>query len=81
LVALDEDSKTAFFGECKWCNKQVGVNVYEDLIRKSNQVEWKLDSRKNRFILFSKSGFTEAMFDRANRENVLLVHKDRLLGG
>jgi len=81
LVALDEDSKTAFFGECKWSNKQVGVNVYEDLIRKSNQVEWKLDSRKNRFILFSKSGFTEAMFDRANRENVLLVHKDRLLGG
>jgi len=77
LVALDEETKTIYFGECKWSKKSVGVNVYEDLVRKSQQVDGHNDARINRFILFSRSGFTESMLERAKKEGVLLVHGDR----
>jgi hypothetical protein len=79
LVALDEQTTTAFFGECKWSNKRVGVNVYEGLLRKSRLVDWHRDDRTSRFILFSKSGFTEAMVALTKKEHVLLVHKNKLL--
>jgi len=78
LVALDEQTKTAYFGECKWSNKRVGVNVYEDLVSKSRLVDWHKDDRTNRFILFSRSGFTEAMLTLAKKEQVHLVHKDKV---
>lgn len=79
LVALDEETRTAYFGECKWSNKKVGVNVYEDLIGKSHLVDWYNDDRTSRFMLFSKSGFTERMLELGKKEEVLLVHKDRLI--
>jgi len=80
LVAMDEQTKTATFGECKWSGKRVGVNVYEDLVRKSRLIDWHHDDRTDRFVLFSKSGFTEGMLALAKKEKVLLVHKDRVLG-
>jgi uncharacterized protein len=79
LVALDEETRTAYFGECKWTGKKVGVNIYEDLMRKSHQVDWHREDRTNRFMLFSRSGFTDAMLERGKKEDVLLIHKDRLL--
>lgn len=79
LVALDEETRTAYFGECKWTGKKVGVNIYEDLLRKSHQVDWHREDCANRFMLFSRSGFTDAMLDRGKKEDVLLIHKDRLL--
>jgi AAA+ ATPase superfamily predicted ATPase len=78
LVALDDETKTVYFGECKWSRKRVGVNVYEDLVRKSHLIDWHNDVRASRFVLFSRSGFTEAMLEVAGKEGVLLVHGDRL---
>lgn len=79
IVALDEETKTAYFGECKWSNKKIGDDVYQNLIRKSQLVEWHKGKRNDRFILFSKSGFTQRMIEIARKEGVLLVHKDKVI--
>jgi len=77
IVALDEETKTAYFCECKWSNKKVGDNIYKDLVRKSQLVEWYKTRRKEKFVLFSKSGFTQRMMDIAGKEGTLLVHKGK----
>ena len=79
IVALDEEQKTAYFGECKWSNKKVGDDIYQDLLRKSQLVDWHKEMRKNKFILFSKSGFIQRMTDISKKENVLLVHKEKVI--
>jgi AAA+ ATPase superfamily predicted ATPase len=78
LVALDEETKTVYFGECKWSKKRVGVNVYEELVRKSHLVDWHNDDRTSRFMLFSKGGFTDGMLELGKKEDVLLLHGDQL---
>jgi hypothetical protein len=79
LVALDEDSKTVWFGECKWSNRKVGTDVYQDLRRKSRLVEWHAGKRNERFILFSRSGFSPPMLDVAKREKVVLIEGESAL--
>jgi len=79
LVALDEESKTVWFGECKWSGRKVGTDVFQDLRRKSELVEWRTGKRNERFILFSRSGFTPAMLDVAKREKVVLVEGENTL--
>lgn len=79
IIALDEETGTAYFGECKWSNKKVGEDIYRELVRKSGLVDWHKAKRKDRFILFSKSGFTPKMIETAKKEGVLLVHKDKVV--
>lgn len=79
IVAIDEENETLYFGECKWSNKKVGEDIYRELIRKSNLVDLNNEKRKNRYILFSKSGFTERMMEIAKREKVLLVHSEECI--
>jgi len=52
--------------------------MYEDLVKKSQLVDWRKDARIERYVLFSRAGFTESMRERAKKEGVLLVHGDRL---
>lgn len=79
LVALDEESNTIWFGECKWSIKPVGEDIYRDLQRKARLVEWGGNERRERYMLFSRSGFTESLMAIAKREQVLLVVEDQLL--
>ncbi|MBP9491405.1 MAG: hypothetical protein KBE77_08145, partial [Aliarcobacter sp.] len=46
-------------GECKYTNKKVGIDILNSLKEKSKQIELKLPIKK--FILFSKSGFTDEL--------------------
>jgi len=79
IVALDEETKTACFAECKWSNKKIGDDIYKSLLRKSQLVDWHKDNRKDKFMLFSKSGFTQRMIEIARKEGVILVQKDKLI--
>ncbi len=79
IVALDEGTKTAYFGECKWSGKKIGDDIYKELVRKSQSVDWHKDGRKDRYMLFSKSGFTQRMTELAGKEGVLLIHGDRVV--
>lgn len=58
------------FGECKWQNRKVTMKVLNDLIEKSNKIK----ASNKKYILFSKSGFSEELIEVAkNRDNVILV--------
>jgi len=77
LVALDEDNNQILFGESKWSNKKIGINIFKELKEKSRFVNWNINNRKEKYILFSKSGFTDEIMEFARIEkNLILVEKD-----
>ncbi len=79
VVGLNSQEKKIIFGECKWSEKPVGTDMYEELKKKAEKVEWNKDDRTEYYILFSKSGFTPGMVQTAKRDGVFLVEKDVVL--
>lgn len=79
LVALNEGRKEILFGEAKWSLRPVGIDIHENLKRKARLVDWHVSGRTEHFCLFSRSGFTKAMLERARDENVALFHRDKLI--
>lgn len=79
IVALSKKTNEILYGEVKWSIKQVGTDIYRDLKEKAKCVPWGNGATKEHFILFSKSGFTKDMLLTAKKENVFLVHQDKLL--
>ena len=73
LVAVDEENKGIYFGEAKWSKKPVGVDILDGLKRKAALVEWNKAKRKETYMLFSRTGFTDALRERADKEAVLLI--------
>ena len=57
-VAIDESDNTVYFMEAKWTEKPLGREVLNDLIRKSSEFRWANEIRQERFIIYSKSGFS-----------------------
>lgn len=73
LVALDSTGNDIIFGECKYWDSKVGINILRILEEKSNLVEWKKENRKNHYVLFSINGFTDDLIELAkDREDVQL---------
>ncbi len=67
----------AIFCECKWKNELIGVDIFENLVKKSEI--FNLYTNK-KYILFSKSGFTESLKKRANGiDGLYLVDLEGLL--
>ena len=81
IVGVNKDMNSILFGEVKWSDKPVGIDIYEALKLKAQKVEWGRDGRREFFCLFSKKGFTEAMIKRAKAEKVALFKKDEILRG
>lgn len=79
IIALNQDEKKILFGEVKWRNKPVGTNIYDNLRKKTDKVEWQREERKEYYCLFSKSGFTDAMIRLARQNKIFLFHKDVLI--
>lgn len=79
LIATNSKTNEILFGEVKWSNKPAGTDIYEGLKRKAQRVEWGKKNRKEYFALFSKSGFTKAVKEKAKKENIYLFHKDKLI--
>jgi len=76
IVALNTETDEILFAECKWSNKAIGTNVYDDLKRKAQLVDFGSAKRTEYFALFSKSGFTPAMVQKAKNDGVLLIPQD-----
>ncbi len=73
LVAFDSTGSGIIFGECKYWESKVGVNILTSLEEKAKSVEWKKGKRKEHFILFSINGFTDELTELAGtRDDVLL---------
>jgi AAA+ ATPase superfamily predicted ATPase len=85
IVALNQESVDILFGECKWTQQPIGMDVLKALYRKARRVKWQRDARQEWFILFSRAGFQEALIERANhpgaseRYDVILVQDGRVV--
>lgn len=71
IVGLGENE--IVFGECKWSNKHVGLNVLHDLKEKAKKVKWKNNSRKEIYILYSKSGFSDDLIELSKIDNSIIL--------
>lgn len=74
IVAYDSLGSDILFGECKYSKKPKDVDVYYKLKEKSQYVTWNNQHRKEYFVLYSKSGFSDQLKDLANeKDNLLLI--------
>jgi AAA+ ATPase superfamily predicted ATPase len=78
IVGFNAETQEIVFGEVKWTNKPVGINIYKDLVEKSEKVDWKRESRREYFIFFSKNGFTNELTEFSQDKNIILITKDDL---
>jgi len=69
IVGLDQRENEILFGECKWTNKKVSFSLLNDLKEKAGKVRWNNEDRKERYILFSKNGFTNDLKQYSNDNN------------
>lgn len=58
----------AIFAECKWKNELMDIKELDKLFERSNL----FNTSKRYYALFSKSGFTEKLKERAKSNNILL---------
>lgn len=73
IVGLSEADSAIVFGECKFKNGPIGVDVLTALEEKSRRVKWGDPDRAEHFVLFSIAGFSDALREVAEqRPNVLL---------
>ncbi|PHS40055.1 MAG: ATPase [Sulfurovum sp.] len=57
--------------ECKYSNKKVGINILEALKMKTKYIETELPVKK--YILFGKSGFTDALIKLSRGDNTIVL--------
>ena len=63
LLCLNPDTQSVLIGECKWSAKPVGTDVLKKLQEKSRAIDFGFQAGEIRYILFSKSGFTNELMD------------------
>lgn len=73
IVAYDSTGADIVFGECKYSKNKKGLSVLNDLQEKAKTVNWNKDNRKEYYVLYSKSGFTDELVEYATEhKNVYL---------
>lgn len=74
IVGLNDTSKEMIIGECKYTGTAVGADVFYQLVEKGRAIPWNRGSRKEYYILFSKSGFKEELSKLAgDRKDLKLI--------
>ena len=74
IVGINTTGNEIIFGECKFRQKKMDIDVLEELIQKAEYVIWKKDNRKEQYILFSVSGYTDELIQKAEKQgNVILM--------
>jgi len=71
ILAYNLKEKNFLIGEVKWTNKQLDIEVVEELERKSRYINY---SGTYRFLFVSKSGFTERALKKMHDMNA--IHLD-----
>ncbi|MDR1405340.1 MAG: ATP-binding protein [Candidatus Methanoplasma sp.] len=77
IVASEDkyEKKVGLFGECKFTKDRIGADVLELLIDRSRLVG---GFDEKRYVLFSRSGFTKAVTERAETSGVMLFGPEDL---
>lgn len=77
LLALDRKGERGIFVECKFRNRPMAMEEYDDLVTASEAFP---DVKEKMLLFISKSGFTEAVKRRAEEEGAELVEAGELYG-
>lgn len=77
VLALSKDGTRGLFCECKFKNRELCMDDYDDLVVASQAFPTVKDKR---YWLFSKGGFTKPVVERARQEGTVLVGLDELFG-
>lgn len=76
ILAFDKKNEQAIFCECKFRNKPMPMEEYDDLVAATNI----FPALKEKHLMFiSKSGFTESVQKRAKEEGAILLTVDNLM--
>lgn len=76
---MNEEEKRLRSGECKWSKNRVGKKLLKEMEEKSKKARWKNEKRKEKFVLFFKSGFTKGLKKAAKkRKGVELCDLDTI---
>lgn len=76
IVAIDDS--IILFGECKWRNEKLDMDVVNSLIKKS-EINVFNKFEKRYYSFFSKSGFTNSVREYSNKnQNILLFGPDEI---
>ena len=74
LVAIEEEEKNIIFGECKYTNSPMDIDIYHKLLHKKDMVAWNRNNRNEKFVFFSINGYTERFEEFAEQnDNVILM--------
>ncbi len=74
IVAYDSMGQNIIFGECKYSSTPKGMDVLLSLQKKAPYVKWNNQKRKEYFVLFSRSGYSDALKQYAKvHANVFLL--------
>lgn len=73
IAAVNHHDQVALLGECRWTSRPLGLAVLDSLQERTKRHRV-LGKFHHHFALFSKSGFTRALQDRAAEEGVLLFN-------
>ena len=60
-IMAEQDRHIALFGECKWTNEKVDLDVLETLVERSHLFHYE----QNYLYLFAKTGFTKGCMEKA----------------
>lgn len=75
---IAKDGKDYIFGECKWRNEKLDLPVLRELKTKADIFSTNRNSTY--YVLFSKSGFTDAVINEAKSDsNIMLVDLKELM--
>jgi hypothetical protein len=75
---IAKDGNDYLFGECKWRNEKLDISVLNDLKVKADA--FSMNRKNSYYVLFSKSGFTEAVLSEAKSDShILLVDLPKLM--
>ena len=78
IVGLSPDNREVLFAECKYRNAPVDVDVLDELLANVGAYPLKPNTQCH-CMLFSKSGFTQGLVQRAAREGVRLITLEEML--
>ncbi|MBW9159416.1 DUF234 domain-containing protein [Clostridium tagluense] len=77
VAGINSFENCIIFGECKFWNKKIGMNILINLKEKAKQVKCLKKDRKEYFILFLKLGFNEDLIEAEKRGEVILYSLQR----
>lgn len=75
MDTLDRKGERGIFAECKFRNRTMAMEEYDDLVTAREAFP---EVKEKKLIFISKSGFTEAVRRRAEEEGAELIETGKL---